>query len=184
MPKWYGGSALNPDEIIPAKDQWQSQWSRFQRWYARTRDVREKSETSELSAGDIDLVIAFFQNCYHLRDWLQSSRPDLTTPLQELFAKNFEMRACRDICNGFKHKTLDKPSLDPDFNLYREYDPFQEEIDPSKSSVLYRLAFADAGDVRKFDMFEFADKCFLLWKSFLAKEVPEFIQKEKCEEGA
>lgn len=73
----------------------------------------------QLTAEDFDTLIAFFQNCYHLRDWLESTRPELRDDISTLFENNFEMRGCRDICHGFKHKDLKRPSLDPDFNLYR-----------------------------------------------------------------
>lgn len=32
MPKWYGESALSPDNLIPAGQQWKILWSRFKHW--------------------------------------------------------------------------------------------------------------------------------------------------------
>lgn len=69
MPKWYGGSTLNPDELIPAARQWIIQWQRVQRWYKRTLQAQKKSQHQELDIEDIDTVIAFFQNAYHLKNW-------------------------------------------------------------------------------------------------------------------
>lgn len=113
-------------------------------------------------------MIAYLQNCYHLRDWLQASRPDLKGQLDALFQAQFELGACRDVCNGFKHKTLTRPSHDPDFNLYREVEPLLTVTAPEQSPVLYHIAFADGDNVRKFDLFEFTDSCFGLWNTFLA----------------
>lgn len=178
MPKWYGGSTLNPDELVSRQDQWQSQWARVIRWVDRVREIRTKSETTELDARDGDELIAFFQNCYHLRDWISACRSNLRKKLDEFFQLHFEMGACRDICNGFKHKSLQKPSYDPDFNLYREYDPFQAEIDPSKSSILYRVAFAGGTGIKKYDVFDFAEKCFCLWEEFINREMSHESKNE------
>jgi hypothetical protein len=46
-----------------------------------------------------------------------------------------------DICHGFKHNDLRKPSLDADFNLYREYDSFAAEVDPRKKSRSLQYCF-------------------------------------------
>jgi hypothetical protein len=180
MPKWYGGSALNPDELIPPEEQWKLQWQRVIRWFQQSRKIKEKSKVSEPDAFDIDVLIAFFQNCYHLKDWIRTSRPDLAQKLEVFATKNFEIGACRDICNGYKHKTISKPSHDPDFNLYREYDPFTAEVDQSENPIFYRVTFAEGNDIRKYDLFDFAERCFSLWKSFISTELAN-TQKRKIE---
>jgi hypothetical protein len=74
------------------------------------------------------------------------------------------MGACRDICNGFKHKALRSPSHDSDFNLYRAYDYFEiEGVNPVK----YRIAFACEGDIQKYDLFELVAKVYGQWEKFL-----------------
>lgn len=167
MPKWYGGSTLNPDILMPRDEQWKIQWHRVIRWYVRANQIKVKSRTIEPDANDIDVILAFFQNCYHLHDWLQSSRPNSKDKIGALFANNVEMAACRDICNGFKHKALNRPALDPDFNQYREYDHFAAEA----NLVVYRLAFTDAGGLRKFELFDLVERCFRLWDNFIFDEV-------------
>jgi hypothetical protein len=169
MPKWFGGSALNPDETVKPGNQWMVQLSRVKRWYDRVQSLKSKSETEPLTAYDFDTLIAFFQNCYHLRDWLESARPELKNDVKILFENSFEMCACRDICHGFKHKDLRKPSLDADFNLYREYDSFAAEVDPRKNPEVYNIAFANGNDIGKFNVFDLVDKCVDLWIDFLQK---------------
>jgi hypothetical protein len=131
--------------------------------------VKLKSQTSALDRSDIDLVIAFFQNCYHLRDWLQSCRPDCRGEIDALFANNFEMAGCRDLCNGFKHKVLTKASLDADFNLYREYDHFGADADAGHNPIQYRVAFAEGEGLKKYDLFDLAERCFQLWDRFICE---------------
>lgn len=171
MPEWLGGAALGSGLGLPPADHWKAQWARVARWHQRVERIREKALMDELDAFDLDEIIAYVQNCYHLRDWIEASRPALKTQLDTFFQSYFELGACRDVCNGFKHKSLERPSHDPDFNLYREYDHFLEDAEPSRSPVLYRIAFADEDGLRKFDLFEFTNTCLALWRDFLEKEV-------------
>jgi hypothetical protein len=171
MPAWFGGSTLNPDELIPRDQQWKLQWTRVIRWYQRTSDIARKSIHSEPSVYDLDVVIAFLQNCYHLRDWIEACRPELKEKTKNLFSRSFEMRACRDVCNGFKHKNHKTPSQDADFNLYREYDPFAADANPSLNAIKYRIAFSDGDGIRKYDLFEFTESCYRTWDNFLAQEM-------------
>jgi hypothetical protein len=167
MPKWYGGSTLNPNETEKPENQWMAQFFRLTRWYERISSLKSKSENERLDAFDFDTIVAFFHNCYHLRDWLESSRTELKDDIKKLFENSFEMRACRDICCGFKHKNLTRPLLDADFNLYREYDHFTAETRPLKNPEIYNVAFADGNDIRKFNVFDLADRCFNHWIDFL-----------------
>src|SRR5258706_4558424 len=98
MPKWYGGSALNPDESVASGEQWRAQWEMTLLWFDRVERLRRKSLKKHLDIGDLDLVLAFFQNCYHLRDWIAVSKPALKDQMNQLFRRQFAMGACRDIC--------------------------------------------------------------------------------------
>lgn len=172
MPEWYGGAALGSGLGLPDTDHWKSQWARLQRWHMRVERIRAKSLQNELNAFDLDEVIAYFQNCYHLGDWLKVSRPDLKDSVKTFLENHLELRACRDICNGFKHKVISRePFLDPHFNLIREYDHFLSTTEPDRSPVSYRLGFADGDTLRKFDLFEFSETCFRLWEGFLGKDL-------------
>ncbi len=171
MPEWFGGSALGSGLLLPPSEQWKAQWARVECWRLKVERIRTKAVQAELDAFDLDEVIAYLQNCYHLRDWLEASRPALKAPLDALFQKHFELGACRDVCNGFKHKAVRRPSHDADFNLYREYDHFLGDSEPGRNPALYRIAFADGVNLRKFDLFEFTDTCFALWTDFIAREV-------------
>ena len=167
MPRWFGGSSLNPDEIIPPRNQWVEQFFRVKRWHDRISDIRSKSIIEQLSAYDFDTIIAFFTNCYHLRDWLEAARPALKNDLNKLFLTQFEMGACRDLCHGYKHKKYNKPTHDSDFNLYRGYDPFTAEIDSNMNPETYNVAFEHNGDIKKYNVFDLADLCFNIWIDFL-----------------
>jgi hypothetical protein len=164
MPEWYGGSALKPDALIPAARQWEPQWHRVDRWYQRAMRHRVKSTTTPLDPADLDDLLAYFLNCFQLRDWLKAARPDLSSSVVSLFNRNLELRLCRDIANGFKHKHLERPSHDRDFNFFREYDHFSTGSNP----VHYYLTFDVRGKLLKFDVFDLIERCHELCSSLVA----------------
>ena len=180
MPKWYGGSTLNPDELVPKSEQWRNQWNRALRWHARVQRIEEKSKKHELDIGDMDVVLAFFQNCYHVRDWIAGCKPEFKNKLADLFRNHFEMGACRDVCNGFKHKALTNPTHDKDFNLYCEYDYFEVISGSGNSPVKYSAVFADGSDVKKFELFTLAATCVALWRRFLGDTGLEVTHEKIC----
>jgi len=49
MPKWFGGSRLNPDEIVDPENQWMDQLFRMRRWYDRVLQLKKKSEAEQLT---------------------------------------------------------------------------------------------------------------------------------------
>lgn len=53
-----------------------------------------------------DMVWAFFQNCYHVRDWICND-PLLESPqvksILEKAGKSPPLQRCGDLCNGTKH---------------------------------------------------------------------------------
>jgi len=168
MPKWFGESALNPDKLVEPHKQWVFQWKRVQRYYERSKRLNEKYQCEELSHYDIDDLISFFLNAFHLKDWIISCHSDLEKDLELLFQK-FEMGCCRDIANGFKHKTISRPSVESDFNLYREYDHFETD----KNAVRCKIAFWDESiqDLRRWDIFELIDIIYEHWQHFMEKHL-------------
>jgi len=132
---------------------WQGQLNRVHRWHQRL--------VSSAITGSSDLedfAFTFFQNCYYLRDWVEKTSNTDGADLDILFSQSRELQLCRDLCNGTKHLTISKPSIDANFSIAREYDPSCEHK--------YRLVVI-ADD--KYDLLELADKCRREWESFLSE---------------
>jgi hypothetical protein len=89
---------------------WHDQYERMLRWRERLRDDRS-----------LDFLLAFFLNCYALRDWLVKAGAFGETELDSIIRGSLAMRLCRDLCNRSKHLILSKPSIDSDFFICREY---------------------------------------------------------------
>lgn len=83
---------------------WREQYDRMNRSYARFCHT-STGATSASSAEARDDLIHFFQDAYHLKDWL------LNDPVTRQLAANIEaditadddLSMCADLCNGTKH---------------------------------------------------------------------------------
>ena len=61
-----------------------------------------------------DDVWAFFQNCWHLKDWLLNDSvvpAETKKPVIEAVHASSTLLLCRDMANGTKHLRLDDPSI-------------------------------------------------------------------------
>jgi hypothetical protein len=148
---------------VHKNDGWRGQYRRLLRWHRLVHRIgRAKTETEDTER-EHDFLYAYFQNCYHLRDWLQNSGAVTPKALQEFFRLNEPMQVCRDICNGTKHWRIDHPSVDADFSMGREYVPAAWS---GRRPHVNESWFIIAGK-NKHDVFELADTSMALWDSFL-----------------
>lgn len=169
MPEWFGDSATNPRSIIPERDQWIIQWNRMARWAKRVSDLESKSITTEIDEYDRDTIIAFLQNCFHLGDWIRSTHPELEKEWYKFQNDNFEIGACRDLCNGYKHRELSKPSHDKDFNFYCTYDYFSAAQGMEGDHMKWMVAFEKEGEIIKYDVFDFSNRIKALLLKFIVE---------------
>lgn len=137
---------------------WQNQFSRLQRWHARVKQLKDG-----VSADELDVLYAFFQNCFSLKDWLKNAKVITSSQLNSFFNSHPELKFCRDLSNGTKHYNLTSWSLDPNFFICREYVPQgSDNIHPSACS----RPMICAGGMQR-NMFELADRCVELWIRFI-----------------
>lgn len=128
---------------------WHSQYDRFMRWHARL-----KSEPT------LDMLLAFFLNCYALRDWLIQSEALSRAALDERINADPAMRLCRDLCNRSKHLVLNRASVDAQFAILREY---RGKTRPPGIVVL--------AEGVKSDLNEVADRCVAFCQALLAEKL-------------
>lgn len=138
---------------------WQGQFRRLQRWKRLLDDLWNSSiENEEQTRWPLDVAYAFFQNCWHLKDWLLNSGALLEEDVQDLYA-SFEMTACRDICNGTKHFSLR--------NSPTAFAVMQFEGDPPHEISL--LAGSARSGFESYTVPELADKCMNFWIELLKR---------------
>jgi hypothetical protein len=137
------------------------------RWHGRVQALgRRRAAHGDMEA-EHDFVYAFFQNCHHLRHWLEADGAASGAELDRFIGAHPELRLCRDICNGTKHLRLSRPSLDADFSIGREYVPAHG---PGARPHVNETWFVIAGGEKR-DLFELADRCLALWVSFTGERV-------------
>ena len=101
--------------------EWDEQWRRVQRWYRRVEAISQgrvpllhatdrivTSEEVFASAAQLtDDFYALFQNCFHLKDWLNhDASVSLKQPANDFINNSPDMRLCADLCNRTKHSEL------------------------------------------------------------------------------
>jgi len=93
---------------------YKEQWARLKRWYLRLEENRAGSKAPP--DRQLDDLYAFFLNCYHFKDWLIESRPQLKVKIEALYDStkgNDPLKIAADIANSLKHV---KATHNPRFN--------------------------------------------------------------------
>jgi hypothetical protein len=124
---------------------WQSQYARMLRWHDCS-----KNDPS------LDTLLAFFLNCYALRDWLHKTAKLDAKVIGEAIKVDLAMKLCRDLCNRSKRPILTKPSVDANFVITREY--------RGTTSPVGLMLHADQ---MRTDLTGVADRCVRFWQQFL-----------------
>jgi len=141
---------------------WGDQLFRMLRFQERALKSTDEEEI-------LDFTIAFFQNCYHLKDWVpifeNIENSVWQKKWQSFTEQNESIRFCRDICNGTKHLKLKNASVDAYFSIYRGFEEL-EGYEDGKFVGWYLLA----GD-KRISLNELMDNCVDAWKVFLKKEI-------------
>lgn len=136
-----------------AFDGWQGQYRRTRRWFDRLVSVSTGLGRLPMDE-QIDFALVFFQNAYHVRDYLQQEGAASKAQLDQLMSSTLVLRVCRDLANGAKHRKINNASVDSEPWILREYRP------PEWVLVV------KAGE--KFDLLSLANDCLRAWDDFLA----------------
>jgi hypothetical protein len=136
---------------------WKEQLARVRRWHMKTKRINR--DRASVSDDELDVLFAFFQNCWHLYDWLKNSNALSVQTLDDFFREEETMKLCYDICIGTKHLRIAYPKAS--FNalaIAREY--MGDDREEGKSQlILFR------GGWRAMTLL--ADECMSLVESFL-----------------
>jgi len=144
------------------------QYERVKRWYHRFEEINNGRINDRSSDYYYDDILAFFQNCHHLRDWIYNDET-VPKPIRDTVYNyvndNDCLRYCADIANGAKHLKLinDRRKISQDivkgprnlyFNILKTGEIVREEY------------FFLVGDC-KISAFELATDCLKKWDDFL-----------------
>lgn len=144
-----------------SKKPYLEQYYRTKRWHSQLNNIRKVNDPEDPDI-QIDIIYAFFMNCFHLKDWLIGSGID-KNEVYNFMNQHTELLICRDLCNAAKHLYLTKSSTENVFGngatIHKSYNPY--------SDSLKNYNFIVNSDNETFEVFELADKCLKLWKGFL-----------------
>jgi len=155
-------------ESLHAEGTWRAQYSRLCRWHQRVRALVRTEGKRTAPQDELDFIFAYFQTCFHLKEWLWKSGAVSQAETDSLTNQHFEFKLCRDICNGTKHFKISeaKASVDFHFSIQRDIDPFEHPTAPGYRES-YTIIFDHEGSRLAYDLFGLELRCFEIWNAFL-----------------
>lgn len=87
---------------------WQEQWARVGRGFEEFRKIEDGQVHDRGSDYYVDTVYHFFQDCYHLKDWLKNDPASAgqTRGVEDEINNSAALRLCADLANATKHLEL------------------------------------------------------------------------------
>ena len=76
--------------------------------------------------------------------------------------QHLEIQLCRDICNSTKHFELNNASVEADFTIIREYNPFSKVWGQERNNKII------LSDGHKFELKALAASSITLWENFIS----------------
>jgi hypothetical protein len=143
---------------------WTEQWDRVERWYSRVKQTNDGRVHDLTSDHYQDEAYAFFQNAYHLKDWLKNDRQvsARVADVETFVSSSQSMRLCADLCNGSKHFALKTPRESADTKIGQRH--FKVGLsEPVTISARYTVESAG----QTYDAFELAHDCLEEWRAYL-----------------
>jgi len=151
-------------EILPSIHKyqgWEGQYYRMRRWFEKFQKTQPGNFEDPQINEEHDILYACFQNIFYMKDWLHHSAKISKAELNNFININLELKICRDICNGTKHFNLNSASVDDDFTIIREYNPFHKILEQDEC----HLIILTGG--HKFELKHLAWQCINLWDEFI-----------------
>src|ERR1700730_1449742 len=146
------------------------QYDRMKRWYGKFAELDQGRLHDVQSEYYVDDIYAFFQNAYHLKDWLKKDVA-VSVPVQKAvepyISSDRSLKLCADICNNLKHLVRTKPPRsreNPQFGK-KQFNVTVTPGSPTTISLKYEIN-TNSGPV---DAFKLATDCVNAWDNFRAK---------------
>ncbi|MBU2555541.1 MAG: hypothetical protein KKF98_13885 [Bacteroidetes bacterium] len=150
-------------------------------WYGqieRMERFKKRSIEADNVDDSLDFSFAFFQSCYHLREWIPTfesiDKAEWSKKWKKFINNNDCIRYCRDLCNVSKHMTIDvdKASITANVIITREY-----EEDESENGKF--LGWTLHIDNKEMDFFKLMEDCTEAWKKFIKEDLFESLEISK-----
>lgn len=155
-------------------DRVEEQLNRVKRWHERFKEISNGREHTRDTDYYQDVLYAFFQNCWHLKDWVVNSGSLDKKIVDNFFHSNSDLKICRDLANGSKHLIIRDPSIDSDISVSNRKYSISIGGGPVKIEIIYYVRVKDYPPI---DAFGLATNCLALCEGFLNLHRMEDKQK-------
>ena len=150
------------------------------RWYTKLQEINQRKRLVNAPVEDImDEIVAFFQNCYHLKDWiehdtvLQVRLDSLGIDIDHaLINADDDMKLLADLCNSSKHMELKikagilgRSGENPKFKEGQNFKVTIGEPGGTKTEVYWSIK-TDNGNV--YSVIDLATRCIQKWDNFIS----------------
>ncbi|MEX2644957.1 MAG: hypothetical protein WD249_01720 [Gaiellaceae bacterium] len=114
-----------------------------------------------------DEVYAFFQNCYHLKDWLLNdpASASAAADVEKFISRTPSLALCADLANGSKHLTLTRSRRHAEGTPSLATTRFKGRVEPGGIMVSAQFEVS-AGD-QTLDAYALAVDCWEAWNAYL-----------------
>ena len=148
---------------------WIGQLQRMERFMVRAKKAKDEDDS-------LDFSIAFFQACYHLREWIptfeQIDDTVWSSHWESFIQKHICMKYCRDLCNISKHMTINKSSITANIVITRDFVDDGSELGLFKGWILHI-------DNKHINLFRLMDDCFEAWRDFICNDILSLLGLDK-----
>lgn len=155
--KPYRGKTPAINWSLHMNDGWKAQYERVFRWYDRVFNCKSEIDRR-------DFMYAFFENAFHLRDWLIDTGIVNKDTLYNFFDSKTEMRLCRDLANAHKHYSINQPSQSAPPSEVQEYSPGNGDFGSDYSLVIL-------SEGKHHNAYELATKIMASWDFFIKENL-------------
>jgi hypothetical protein len=130
------------------------------------REIDQGYKHDRPSENSIDEIYAFFQNCYHLKDWLKNDRGlprNVQKSVESFVNRTRSLRVCGDLAISLKHleRRSNKSHEDPAFGSKT----YSYSVADSSLSIKSRITTRTGQE----DVFALATQCVKDWDLFIRK---------------
>lgn len=150
------------------------QLERVRRYHTRFREITQGTQNSSSVDECMDGIYGFFQNCYHLKDWLKND-PAYTkhTPqqIEALVTSNSALAICADLCNATKHLRLSQPPRSgsvPAFGTKNVGVQITDSLSGGDTTVTVAIHVEVNHGGKTLDAFQLATDALRAWEGFIA----------------
>jgi len=139
----------------------------MKRWHERFSAIDQGRLHDMPSDTYLDEIYSFFQNCYHLKDWIKNDEAipsHVQQSVESYINSNRSLKLCADICNSLKHLRLtsSRSGESPTFGRKQFAVSLGTGV-PTTISLKYEVD-TSSGPI---DAFSLATECITAWDTLL-----------------